>query len=48
MNDGELKHEVNQVMYDLMTSTGVVVHVEVRQKVDVLSKENYEKWRKVG
>jgi hypothetical protein len=46
MNDGELKHKVNQVMYDLMVSTGMVVPVDVMQRVGVLSKENYEKWRK--
>ncbi|MCL2135843.1 MAG: hypothetical protein FWH37_09940 [Candidatus Bathyarchaeota archaeon] len=45
MNDQELKHKVNQVMYEFMISTGVVVPVEVMQKVGVLSKENYEKWR---
>jgi hypothetical protein len=45
VNDKELKHKVNQVMYDLMTSTGVVTPVDVMQKVGVLSKENYEKWR---
>ncbi|MDR2203392.1 MAG: hypothetical protein LBE76_03660 [Nitrososphaerota archaeon] len=46
MNDKELKHKVNQVMHELMTSTGgVVVPVEVLQRVGVLSKENYEKWR---
>jgi len=45
MNDEELKYKVNQAMYDLMTSTGVVAPVEVMQKVGVLTKENYEKWR---
>jgi hypothetical protein len=45
MNDVELKHKVNQVMYELMTSTGVVAPVDVLQTVGVLSKENYEKWR---
>ncbi|MCL1976585.1 MAG: hypothetical protein FWG55_00510 [Candidatus Bathyarchaeota archaeon] len=45
MNDGELKHRVNQVMYELMTSLGVVTPVDVMQKVGVLSKANYEKWR---
>jgi hypothetical protein len=45
MNDKELKHKVNQAMYELMTSTGVVVPVGVMQKVGVLTKEDYEKWR---
>ncbi|MCL2135293.1 MAG: hypothetical protein FWH37_07050 [Candidatus Bathyarchaeota archaeon] len=36
----ELKHKVNQAMYELMTSTGVVAPVEVMQKVGVLTKEN--------
>jgi hypothetical protein len=43
-DDKELKQKVNQVMYELMTSTGVVIPVEVMQKVGVLTKENYEKW----
>jgi hypothetical protein len=33
MNDDELRHKVNQVMYELMTTTGVVVPVDVMQKV---------------
>ena len=45
MNDGELKHKVNQVLYDLMVLAGVVVPVDVLQRVGVLSKEPYEKWR---
>ena len=36
MNDGELKHRVNQVMYELMTSTGVVAPVDVLQRLVVL------------
>jgi len=46
VNDKELKHKANQVLYDLLTSTGVVTPVDIMQKVGVLSKENYEKWRK--
>jgi hypothetical protein len=42
MNDKELKHKVNQAMYELMTSTGVIASVDVMQKVDILLKENYE------
>ncbi|MDR1992612.1 MAG: hypothetical protein LBQ98_03810 [Nitrososphaerota archaeon] len=38
MNDQELKHRVNQVMYELMTATGVLVLVDVMQKVGVLTR----------
>jgi hypothetical protein len=38
MNDKELKQKVNQAMYELMTTTGVVVPVDVMQKVGVLTK----------
>ncbi|MCL2134560.1 MAG: hypothetical protein FWH37_03275 [Candidatus Bathyarchaeota archaeon] len=45
MNDNELRHKVNQAMYELITTTGVVAPVDVMQKIGVLTKENYEKWR---
>ena len=48
MNDKELKHKTNQVMFDLMKQKGVIAPVDVLMGIGVLSKMDYELWRRGG
>ena len=48
MNDKELKHKTNQVMFDLMKQKGVIAPVDVLMGIGVLSKTDYEHWRRGG
>ena len=45
MNDKELKQGVNNVMFELMKTTGVIAPVDVLMRTGVLSKTDYENWR---
>ena len=46
MNDKELKQKVNDTMYALMKKTGIIAPVDVLMGVGVLSKIDYERWRR--
>jgi hypothetical protein len=48
MNDKVLKHRVNQVAFDLMKTKGVIAPVDVLMGIGVLSKTDYEHWRRGG
>ena len=48
MNDKEIKHKVNQVMFALMNEKGVIAPVDVLMGIGVLSKTDYELWRRGG
>jgi len=46
MNDKILKQKVNTAMYELIKETGMASPVEVLMAVGVLSKVDYERWRR--
>ena len=48
MNDKELKHRTNQIMFELMKTKGVIAPVDVLMGIGVLSKTDYEHWRRGG
>ena len=46
MNNQELKKKVNSAMYTLIKENGIASPVEVLMSIGVLSKEDYERWRR--
>ena len=46
MNDKELKQKTNDACYALMKETGVIAAVDVLMAIGVLSKTDYERWRR--
>ena len=46
MNDKELKHKVNTAMYALIKENGIASPAEVLISIGVLSKTDYERWRR--
>ena len=46
MNNQELKKKVNSAMYTLIKENGIASPAEVLISVGVLSKEDYERWRR--
>ena len=46
MNNIELRKKVHSAMYALVKKNGVASPVEVLIEIGVLSKENYENWRR--
>jgi len=46
MNDKDLKHQTNQVMFALMKEKGMITAVDVFMSLGVLSKTDYERWRR--
>ena len=46
MNDKEIKHKTNQAMFALMNEKGVIAPVDVLMAIGVLSKPDYERWRR--
>ena len=46
MNDKELKYKTNQVMFNLMKQKGVIAPVDVLMGIGILSKTDYEHWRR--
>ena len=46
MNDKELHAKVNAAAYKLMRASGIVSPVEVLMEIGILSKADYECWRK--
>lgn len=48
MNDKELKQKTNTACYTLMKETGVISTVDVLMEIGVLSKSDYEMWRRGG
>jgi len=48
MNDKQIKQKVNDAMYALMKEKGVIASVDVLMAIGVLSKADYETWRRGG
>ena len=48
VNDKQIKQKVNDVMYAMMKEKGVIAPVDVLMEVGVLSKTDYEAWRRGG
>ena len=46
MNDKELKQKTNDACFSLMKETGVITAVDVLMAIGVLSKTDYERWRR--
>ena len=46
MNNQELKNKVNSAMYTLIKENGIASPVEVQISIGVLSKADYERWRR--
>ena len=46
MNDKELHAKVNAAAYKLMRASGIVSPVEVLMEIGILSRADYERWRK--